>query len=82
MLVDAGRVTVVGRTSAGTNGNITGIQLPGAFALSFTGMEVLHADGAPFHGIGIVPDVEVLLDAVSLRDGHDPELETAIAQFN
>ncbi|WP_437836060.1 S41 family peptidase [Sorangium sp. So ce1153] len=37
-LVDANRVTVVGRGTAGTDGNITGVQLPGQFALSFTGM--------------------------------------------
>ena len=82
MLVDAGRVTVVGRTSAGTNGNITGVQLPGAFAMSYTGMTVLHADGSPFHGIGIVPDVPVVLDAAAFRDGIDPELQAAIAALS
>ena len=81
MLVDAGRVTVVGRNSAGTNGNITGVELPGAFGFSFTGMDVRHADAAQsvFHGIGIVPDVEVPLDAASLAAGVDPELEAAVA---
>jgi C-terminal processing protease CtpA/Prc len=79
MLVDAGVVTVVGRNSAATNGNITGVQLPGGFEMSFTGMEVLHADGADFHGIGIVPDVAVDLSAADFRDGVDPELEAAIA---
>jgi C-terminal processing protease CtpA/Prc len=79
MLVDAGVVTVVGRDSAATNGNITGVQLPSGFEMSFTGMEVLHADGADFHGIGIVPDVPVVLSAADFRDGIDPELEAAIA---
>jgi hypothetical protein len=78
MLVDAGVVTVVGRSSAATNGNITGVQLPSGFAMSFTGMEVLHADGSDFHGIGIVPDVPVQLSAADFRDGIDPELEAAI----
>ncbi|MFO0758905.1 MAG: S41 family peptidase [Byssovorax sp.] len=78
MLVDAGRVTVVGRNSAGTNGNITGMQLPGDFAFSFTGMNVQHADGSPFLGIGIVPDVEVPLTAAAFRDGVDQELMAAI----
>jgi hypothetical protein len=50
-----------------------------AIAAPVQGMEVLHADGAPFHGIGIVPDVEVTLDAAAFRDGIDPELEAAIA---
>jgi hypothetical protein len=78
MLVDADRVTVVGRNSAATNGNITGVLLPGGFAFTFTGMEVLHADGNPFHGIGIVPDVEVPLTAEAFAAGADPELLAAI----
>jgi C-terminal processing protease CtpA/Prc len=80
MLVDAGRVTVIGRQSAATNGNITGSQLPGSFAFTFTGMEVRHADEAQsvFHGVGIVPDVEALLAAKDFRDGLDPELDAAI----
>ena len=58
----------VGRQSAGTNGNITGVQLPGAFAFSFTGMKVTHADGSPFLGLGIVPDVDVKLSAAAFRE--------------
>lgn len=78
MLVGAKRVTVVGRQSAGTNGNITGIQLPGAFAFSFTGMEVLHVDGSTFHGIGIVPNSEVQPKASDFREGIDRDLQKAI----
>lgn len=80
MLVDADRVTVVGRQSAGTNGNITGVQLPGGFELSFTGMEVRHADPAKstFHGLGILPDIDVPLSAADLAAGTDPELEAAV----
>jgi C-terminal processing protease CtpA/Prc len=80
MLVDADRVTVLGRQSASTNGNITGVQLPGAFSLSFTGMDVRHADAqkSVFHGVGIAADVDVTLTAQAFRDGVDPELEAAI----
>jgi hypothetical protein len=80
MLVDSGRVTVIGRNSAATNGNITGVNLPGAFSFSFTGMDVRHADEAMsvFHGEGIRPDVETVLTAADFRDGVDPELQEAI----
>ncbi|MBK8257198.1 MAG: peptidase S41 [Polyangiaceae bacterium] len=80
MLVDAERVTVIGRQSAGTNGNITGVQLPGLYAFSFTGMEVLHSDAqkSVFHGVGIVPDVEVELSPLDFAAGDDPELNAAI----
>src|SRR5262249_26018360 len=59
MLVGAHRVTVVGQPSAGTNGNITGLQLPGGFGFTYTGMEVLNPDGGRFDGVGIKPDVYV-----------------------
>ncbi len=78
MLVGADRVTVVGQRSAGTNGNITGIQVPGGFGFTFTGMEVLNPDGSRFHGIGIEPDVYVPITAEDLRDGIDRDLLTAI----
>ena len=78
MLVGAGRVTVVGRTSAGTNGNITGVQLPGGFSFSFTGMAVTFPDGSRFHGVGIVPDVEVQPTAADYASRRDAELLAAI----
>jgi C-terminal processing protease CtpA/Prc len=81
ILVDAERVTVVGRPSAGTNGNITGVQLPGAFALTFTGMEVLFPDGGRFHGVGIQPDVLVTPTPADIRDGVDPVLLAALDTF-
>jgi hypothetical protein len=82
MLVGADRVTVVGQRSAGTNGNITGLSLPGGFGFTFTGMEVLNPDGSRFHGIGIEPDVYVPLTAQDLRDGVDRDLLTAIDLLN
>jgi hypothetical protein len=82
-LVGARRpLSIVGRNSAGTNGNITGVQLPGGFGFTYTGMKVLNPDGTRFHGIGIVPDVEVQLTASALRDGVDEVLLAAIAVLN
>ncbi len=78
MLVDAKRVTVVGRRTASTNGNITGVELPGGFAFQFTGMDIAHRDGSPFNGVGIVPDIEVTLTPEDFARGRDPELEAAV----
>jgi C-terminal processing protease CtpA/Prc len=77
-LVGAHRVTVVGRQSGGTNGNITGIMLPGGGFAPFTGMEVRNVDGSQFHGIGIVPDYVVNYTAQDFVDGRDRDLEKAI----
>lgn len=79
MLVGAGRIsTVVGQRSAGTNGNITSISLPGALAFSYTGMEVRNPDGSVHHGVGITPDVFVPRAAVDYRDGVDRDLLAGI----
>ncbi|MCY1020433.1 S41 family peptidase [Pyxidicoccus sp. MSG2] len=78
MLVAQKRVRVVGQRSAGTNGNVTMLQLPGAFRFISTGAEVLFPDRSTFHGVGIVPDVEVAPTAEDLATGRDAELLAAI----
>lgn len=77
-IAQSAAVTVVGRRSAGTNGNITGVKLPGGLGLTFTGMRVLFPDGARFHGVGIAPDVEVWPTAAALAEGRDAALDAAI----
>jgi C-terminal processing protease CtpA/Prc len=78
MLFDARRVTVYGdASSAGSNGNIPGIQLPGSIAFTFSGMEVLHADRSRFVGIGIAPKIPVPVTALDLAKGRDPVLAAA-----
>ncbi|MFY2564065.1 S41 family peptidase [Corallococcus terminator] len=78
MMRDAQRVTVVGRRSAGTNGNITYLLLPGLMSACFTGMEVLFQSRETFHGVGIVPDIEVAPTASDIATGRDAELLRAI----
>ncbi|WP_342381981.1 S41 family peptidase [Myxococcus stipitatus] len=78
MLTGARRVTVIGRRSAGTNGNLTQLQLPGRMTVWFTGMEVLFPDRSTFHGVGIVPDIESTPTLSDLAAGRDTELLRAI----
>lgn len=72
------RATFVGRTTAGTNGNITGLMLPAALVFTFTGMEILFQDRKPFHGVGIVPDIEVEPTPQELSQGVDQTIVEAI----
>jgi hypothetical protein len=82
MVVGAPRLSaVVGRESAGTNGSMTALTLPGGFGFSFTGMEVRNPDGSRFHGVGIRPDIEVPVDARDLANGIDRDLLMAMALF-
>ncbi|AKF86593.1 hypothetical protein MFUL124B02_29840 [Myxococcus fulvus 124B02] len=78
MLTGAQRVTVIGRRSAGTNGNVTRLLLPGQMAVSFTGMGILFPDQSRFHGVGIVPHIEVAPTVQDIATGTDPELLRAI----
>lgn len=75
-------VTVFGRQSSGTNGNITGMQLPGAFVFTFTGMRVLFPNGDTYHAHGIVPDYEVVPTATDVRDDIDPVLREAVTYLS
>jgi len=77
-LKNAGRVTFVGGTSAGCNGNRTWLSLPGGGRLWFTGMRVKFGDGSRFQNVGIVPDVPVAPTADAIRAGRDEVLEKGI----
>jgi peptidase S41-like protein len=77
-LVGAHRVIVVGRRTAGTNGNIAALFTPGGGLFPFTGLEVRNVDGSQFHGIGIVPDFPVQYTAADFAAGRDRDLEVAI----
>jgi C-terminal processing protease CtpA/Prc len=71
--------TIVGGTTAGTNGNVATFEVPGGFRVSFTGMRVTRHDGqSPHHLIGVKPDVTIEPTIASIRDKHDVLLERAV----
>ncbi len=74
-------VTVVGQLSACTNGTVTSFWLPGNISLTFTGMRLRNPDGSEFHGIGVIPDIEVTPSPADFAAGIDPELQAAIDWF-
>lgn len=71
-------VQFVGTPSAGANGDIRTVALPGGVFVSYSGYEVSHADGRQFQRIGIVPHVLVAPTVDGLRAGRDDVLERAI----
>ncbi len=70
--------TLVGESTAGCNGNVNFIELPGGFRIMWTGMEVLKLDRSPFYGVGFVPDHPVSRTLEAVRQGRDEFLEKAI----
>ncbi|MBL8761052.1 MAG: hypothetical protein JNL50_07080 [Phycisphaerae bacterium] len=69
---------IVGGATAGSNGNVTSVQLPGGYSVSWTGMQVLKHDGSRHHGVGIRPTAAVSPTRQGLAAGRDEVLEKAV----
>jgi hypothetical protein len=69
---------IVGAPTAGTNGNINPVALPGGYTVTWTGMKVLKQDGSRHHGMGIIPTIPVSRTRAGVAAGHDEFLERAI----
>ncbi|MFC2113182.1 S41 family peptidase [Bacteroidota bacterium] len=77
-LRQAPRATVLGSTTAGADGNVSGIYLPGNILTMISGIGVYYPDGTETQRIGIVPDIELKLTIRGIREGRDEILEKAI----
>ncbi len=69
---------IVGEPTAGTNGNIITIILPGGYRVMWTGLKVIKHDGSPHHGVGIRPTVPVSRTLKGIREGRDEVMDRAI----
>ena len=69
---------VVGSQTAGADGNVSRIALPGGERTMFSGIGVFYPDGRPTQRIGIVPDLEVRPTIAGMRAGRDEVLEAAV----
>lgn len=72
-------VTIVGSPTAGADGNVSLIALPGGLRTYFSGLGVFYPDGSPTQRVGIVPDVFVVPTLEGVQDGVDEVLERARA---
>jgi C-terminal processing protease CtpA/Prc len=71
--------TFIGSRTAGANGDITSLTLPGGLFVVFTGHDVRHADGRQLQRVGLVPHVEVRPTLAGVRAGEDEVLARALA---
>jgi C-terminal processing protease CtpA/Prc len=72
---------VVGSTTAGADGNMSDIHLPGGFKTFISGLGVFYPNGFPTQRVGIRVDVNVSPSIAGIRDGRDEVLESAIRQI-
>jgi C-terminal processing protease CtpA/Prc len=75
----ANGATFIGSPTAGANGDVTNLTLPGGFRVGFTGHDVRHADGRQLQRVGIQPHVAVEPTIAGIRAGRDEVLERAVA---
>lgn len=69
---------VVGSPSAGADGNVSRIPLPGGVHGMISGIGVFYPDKRPTQRVGIVPDIEVRPTLAGIRDRRDEVLEAAL----
>ncbi len=74
--------TVIGSTTAGADGNVSAIPLPGGMRTMISGIGVYYPDGTETQRVGIIPDIKVLPTIVGVREGRDELLEKAIEVIN
>ena len=72
-------VTLVGSQTAGADGNISLITLPGGISTYFSGIGVFYPDRTPTQRVGIVPDHHVTPTIAGIRAGVDEVLEYALS---
>lgn len=69
---------IIGSTTAGADGNVSKIELPGGLWTWISGIGVYYPDGKETQRIGIVPDIEIKPTIQGIKDGRDEVLEKAI----
>ncbi len=69
---------IVGSTTAGADGNVSTVPLPGGLYSLFSGIGVFYPDQRPTQRVGIVPDITVAPTIAGIRAGRDEVLEAAI----
>jgi C-terminal processing protease CtpA/Prc len=72
---------VIGSTTAGADGNVSQIPLPGGLNSMISGIGVFYPDKRPTQRVGIVPDIEVKPTIAGIRAGRDELLDAAMAEI-
>ncbi|WP_185208858.1 S41 family peptidase [Chryseobacterium sp. C3] len=73
---------VFGSTTAGADGNVSDIKLPGNISTMISGIGIYYPDGKETQRIGIVPDVEVKPTIDGIKYNKDEVLEKATKWIN
>jgi C-terminal processing protease CtpA/Prc len=78
----APKATIIGSTTAGADGNVSKIILPGNIRTMISGIGVYYPDRTETQRVGIVPDIEINPTIEEIRNGTDGLLNRAIKLIN
>jgi C-terminal processing protease CtpA/Prc len=78
----APKATVIGSTTAGADGNVSRLFLPGSVMTMISGIGVYYPDGTETQRIGIVPDLKMEPTIEGIKAGKDELLEKAMELIN
>lgn len=73
-----GNTTIIGSTTAGADGNVSAILLPGGLRTLISGIGVYYPNGEETQRVGIIPDIEVKPTIQGIRNNRDEVLDKAI----
>ncbi|MFZ1800977.1 MAG: S41 family peptidase, partial [Chitinophagaceae bacterium] len=74
----AEKAHTLGTTTAGADGNVVYVGLPGGISLQFTGLGVYYPDGSETQRVGIQPDIMVEQTIEGYRKNNDEQLNKAV----
>jgi len=72
---------IIGSTTAGADGNVSAILLPGGLQTMISGIGVFYPNGEETQRIGIVPDIEIKPTIKGIKEGRDELMEKAIVEI-
>ncbi|EDM35384.1 peptidase S41 [Pedobacter sp. BAL39] len=78
----AKNVKVIGSTTAGADGNVSQIMLPGGIRTIISGLGIFYPDGTPTQRVGVKIDKEVRPTIKGLIEERDELLEAAKVMIN
>ena len=70
---------LLGNNTAGANGDVTYVTVPGDYQLYFSGLGVYYPDGTQMQRYGVLPDVLAQQTRADLVAGQDTKLNTAVS---
>ena len=78
ILCNSDDAVLVGEPTAGTDGNVVLLPLPGGAQMAFTSLGCYELDGSQSQQVGITPDIQAPYTVQGIKEGRDEPLEAAL----